>query len=331
MRRVWPARLLVLVLVLGGCAAKHDSATDEVLQGINAVQRPTTTTTTTTTPPPSPNHCDPKDRKSDASASFAPLTLPPPGSMPSGTFMRTIHDRGHLIAGVDQNTIGFGYRKGNGDINGFDIDLLREVAFAIFGNRDTIVFRSVNSAQRVPAISNGDVDIVASLLSITCPRWQLIDFSSEYYQAEQRVLVRSDSAIRTIADLTGRHVCVTKGSTSEDNIRYMAKHAVIDEVPYRTDCLVRLQRGLSEATTSDDTILEGFHQQDPNTRFLSGPPLELERYGMGISSRHPEFVRFVNAVLVRLCADGTWARLAATDLAPLGIHATQCPPPKYVS
>jgi polar amino acid transport system substrate-binding protein len=252
--------------------------------------------------------------------------------MPAGTFMRTIQDRGRLVAGVDQNTIGFGYRQGN-EIKGFDIDLLREIAFAIFGNRNpgTIVFRSVTSLQRVPAISHGDVDIVASLLSINCSRWQLIDFSSKYFVAQQRVLRRSDSTIRTIADLNGRRICVTKGSTTEERIREVAPHAVLDEVPYRTDCLVQLQEGVDEATTSDDTILDGFQEQDPSTRFVAGPSLEPERYGMGISARHPEFVSFVNAVIAHICADGTWARLAANDLAPLGIHVTRCPPPKYVA
>jgi polar amino acid transport system substrate-binding protein len=335
MRRAGPAVLIVLVVVLIGCAAKRDSTTNDVLHAVNAVQEPTTTTTTTTTPPAPRNGCNPapKYKKRDASQSFAPTPLPRPGSMPRGTFMRTIQDSGHLRAGVDQNTKGFGYRQGNGDINGFDIDLLREVAFAIFGNRNpgTIVFRSVNSAQRVPAITGGDVDIVASLLSIICSRWQLIDLSSKYYVAHQRVLRRGDSTIRTIADLNGRRICVTKGSTSEDNLKEVAPGAVIDEVPYRTDCLVKLQEGVDEATTSDDTVLDGFHQQDPTTRFVTGRPLELERYGMGMSPEHPEFVSFVNAVIARICADGTWARLAKKDLAPLGIHATQCPPPgKYV-
>src|SRR5262249_49187361 len=141
--------------------------------------------------------------------------LPAPGHMPAGTLMRKIQDRGYLIAGVDQNTVGFGYRDAGGTIRGFDIDMLREVARAIFGTPDDhIQYRAVTSVQRVPAIVDNQVDAVASLMSITCARWQLIDFSTEYYAASQKVLVRADSRIRHVTDLNGKRVCATKGSTS---------------------------------------------------------------------------------------------------------------------
>src|SRR5262249_34965835 len=151
--------------------------------------------------------------------SLRPLDpMPAHGHMSAGSYMDKIYRSGHLIAGVDQNTRGFGERTG-GDIKGFDIDLLHEVARAIFGDANRIVFRSVTSAERLPAVMNGDVDIVASLFSITCgatcgspttcQRWQYVDFSTQYYSAHQDVLVRKDSPIKQVRDLNGRTVCAT--------------------------------------------------------------------------------------------------------------------------
>ena len=76
-------------------------------------------------------------------------------------------------------------------------------------------------------------------------------------------------------------------------------------MPYWTDCLVLLQQGDVAAISTDDSILDGLAAQDPWTKII-GPPLTDEPYGLAISKQHPEFVRFVNAVLQQLRTDGQW-------------------------
>jgi polar amino acid transport system substrate-binding protein len=248
--------------------------------------------------------------------------------MPAGTFMRTIQERGRLIAGVDQTTLLFGYRDpGTGAIQGFDIDMLREVARAIFGSPDAIEFKAVTSAQRIPLAKDGTVDIVASLVTMNCARWQDVAFSSVYYLAHQEVLVRSGSGITGVADLDGKKVCATTGSTSIDNIQKIAPKAMPFAVPTRADCLVALQAGRVDAISTDDTILDGLHAQDPTTELL---PQQLtdEPYGMAMSQGHPELVRFVNAVLDQIRRNGRWAEIDRRWLE--GVGATQAPPqPRY--
>src|SRR5262249_51177782 len=77
-------------------------------------------------------------------------------------------------------------------------------------------------------------------------------------------------------------------------------------VPYSIDCLVLLQQGDVAAISTDDSILAGLAAQDPRTKIV-GPRFSNEQYGLAISRQHPDFVRFVNAVLQRLRADGQWA------------------------
>jgi polar amino acid transport system substrate-binding protein len=238
--------------------------------------------------------------------------------------MRTIQDRGRLIAGVDQTTLLFGYRDPQtGAIQGFDIDILREVARAIFGTPDAIELKAATSAQRLPLVQSGAVDIVASLVTVNCARWRDVDFSSVYYLAHQKVLVTAGSGINNVADLGGKLVCATSGSTSIDNIRQIAASAAPYAVATRADCLVALQEGKVDAVSTDDTILEGLHAQDPTTDLLP-QPLTDEPYGMAIQKGHPEFVRFVNAVLEQMRTSGTWKEIDQRWLGPTG--ATQSPP-----
>ena len=236
-------------------------------------------------------------------------SLRPAGSarVTPGSFMARIRARGYLIAGVDQSTYHFGFLNPlTGKIEGFDIDMVRAVAAAIFGNPGKIEFRAISDAQRIPDIQSSAVDIVAHTMTINCVRLQQVDFSTVYFAAGQRVMVESGSPARSINDLGGKKVCATVGSTSIANIAAAPSHPIPVAVPYWTDCLVLLQQGDVAAISTDDSILAGLAAQDPWTR-IAGPRFSYEPYGLAISRQHPDFVRFVNAVLDRLRSDGQWA------------------------
>jgi polar amino acid transport system substrate-binding protein len=234
----------------------------------------------------------------------------PPAVTP-GSFMAKIRARGYLIAGVDQNAYHFGYLDPfNGQIEGFDIDMLHAIAGAIFGKPNKIRYVAISDDQRISAVQSGEVDIVAYTMTVTCARWQKVDFSTVYFDAGQKVLVPSNSTARSLLDLGGQKVCATKGSTSLTTINTadpgMSRRPVAIPVTYWTDCLVLLQQGDVAAISTDDSILAGLEAQDPFTKIV-GPSLADEPYGLAISNQHPDFVRFVNAVLAQMRADGLWA------------------------
>src|SRR5262245_36913569 len=148
--------------------------------------------------------------------------------MPEGTFMRTIQERGRLIAGVDQNTLLFSYVNPlTGGYQGFEIDLLREVARAIFGDPRAIEFKALTTTdQRSSFVQDGSVDIVADAFTINCERLQRVSFSSVYYDAGQRILVAKNSSARGLDDLGGKRVCARAGTTSLDRINASPVHPV---------------------------------------------------------------------------------------------------------
>src|SRR5690606_12780488 len=78
--------------------------------------------------------------------------------------------------------------------------------------------------------------------------------------------------------------------------------------PSQGACLVRLQQGEVHAVSTDDTILAGMVDQDPNLRIV-GEGLSAEPYGLGLPPGHDEWVRYVNGVLEDLRASGRWVEL----------------------
>ena len=228
--------------------------------------------------------------------------------------MADIAAAGYLRVGVDQNSLQLGYLNPIGSsqqMEGFDIDVVREIAAAIFGIPATrtgaidahIRSKAISTQQRQTAIQSGQVDIVASAYSINCHRLRYMDFSSVYHRADQRLLVLRSSPVSSLSqrDARGTRICATASSTTLTYLeKVRAKTGIVPvSVPLRSDCLVKLQEGDADAISSDDAILLGFQKQDPQTAIV-GPSLECEQWGIAINRIHQDLVRFVNAVLRRL-------------------------------
>ena len=259
-----------------------------------------------------------------------PSSLPGPGQMPAGSTMARILQRGKLVVGVDQNTLNMGFRDPfTSQIQGFDIDMARTVAQAIFGTPDAIQLRALTSDQRIPALQNGDVDIVVRTMTITCDRLQQVNFSTVYYDAKQRILVKKNSGIGGADQLAGKRVCATKGSTSLNTVLGLPSKPTGIGVTDWTDCLLMLQQGQVDAVSTDDVILAGMAAQDRYTEVV-GAPLADEPYGMAIPKQNEDFVRFVNGVLERVRTTGTWTASYQRWLGGLLPGATPAPPaPRY--
>jgi polar amino acid transport system substrate-binding protein len=295
-------RRALLLAVVAGLLAGCGSGTDRA-------QRMTLAALSLATPrAPAAVPSPPGPRCGDVTASLRPpAVMPAPGAMPTGSFMARIERRGYLVAGVDQNTLLFAYFNPlDGQLEGFEIDMLKQLADSIFGHKPgDIHFKVITTAERIPAVQNGTVDVVADAMTITCQRRRDVDFSTVYYDAGQKILVPSDASVRRVQDLAGKPVCATVGSTSLDALEHVVPAPRAYKVAQRTDCLVALQQGLVNAVTSDDAILLGFQAQDPYTKIV-GPRFADEPYGMAISRAHSDFVRFVNGFLTRIRADGRW-------------------------
>ncbi|MBT0994969.1 glutamate ABC transporter substrate-binding protein [Cellulomonas sp. DKR-3] len=228
-----------------------------------------------------------------------------------------IRARKVLRVGVSADTLLMGSRNPiSGQIEGFDIDMLHHVSEAIFGDPDRLQLRVITSGQRLEVLENHEVDLVARAFSITCERWESIAFSAEYFHAGQKVLVTRDSDATRIEDLAGRRVCAPDGTTTLDRL---ADYPEIEAVaaPTHTQCLVLFQQGKVDAITGDDTILAGFAAQDPYAKVV-GDAISDEPYGIGVAADQVDLVRYVNAVLDEVKADGRWKASYGTWLGALG-------------
>jgi len=238
--------------------------------------------------------------------------LPSPGAMPAGSYMARIADRGALRAGVSQSSFKFAYLDQGGEPEGFDIDIARLVAEAIFGDPDRIELVATSSPERITKLQGDigsdtggpEVDIVVQTMTITCGRWAFVNFSTVYYNAGQRILVREGSPYAEIEDVAAAGVpaCAVRNSTSAANLGAVGVDVV--EVESWTDCLRKFQQGELEVISTDDTLLAGLAAQDPLAE-VNGRLFSEEPYGIA-TPQDDQFTGFVNGVLEAARADGTW-------------------------
>ena len=272
----------------------------------------------------SPARCD------NAVASYEPRgELPKPGDLPSGSTMADIRKRGRLIAGVSADTYLLASRNPiSGRVEGFDIDMVKAVTESIFGDETKYQLKVITAAQRIPSLQKGEVDIVARNMTITCDRWTQIAFSSEYYRAGQKVLVRKGSKATSLADLSGQKVCAPRSTSSMENLMKLAPKAEAVGADNHTGCLALFQQGQVAAITGDDTVLAGLAAQDPYAVVPDQKPVTAEPYGLGMNARDIDLVRFVNARLAQMRSNGEWTTIYDRWLAgPLGPAPV---PPKAV-
>lgn len=283
------AAAALLAVVLGGCATQAPADLSAAPAPAAAAPAPAAV--------PAATECE------DATTSYAPTTGT---EIPAGSTMAAIRDRGFLLVGVSADTLRMGARNPfTGQIEGFDIDVARQVAQAILGDPDAIRFRVITAGDRIPVLQAHEVDLVARAFTMNCERWADIAFSAEYFTAGQKVLVSTESDAQGIEDLAGQRVCAPEGTTTLERL----DEYDVESVGARTHsaCLALFQQGRVDAITGDDTVLAGFVAQDPYARVV-GEAFSAEPYGVGVAADQVDLVRFVNAVLDGMKADGTWAQ-----------------------
>ncbi|MFD0364890.1 glutamate ABC transporter substrate-binding protein [Nocardia sp. GCM10030253] len=318
-KRLLAATLVGICALVTACGSGTTVPDPTRVAAVNP--RPDLTEITTAPGSEADDSCNPE-------VSQRPGQLPRPGAMPPGSPMAAIVANGRLRVGVDQNTYLFGFRNPTtGQLEGFDIDIAREIARDLFGDPDKIELRSVAAADRIPALRNKQVDLIVRTFSATCERRRDIDFSGVYYRAAQRILAPKNSGIKTAADLADKVVCVTRGTTAPGPLFGLPEKPTIMGAGNWTDCLAALQQGHVDALSGDDPILFGLVAQDRNLEVV-GEAIGTGAYAVGIAQGNPELVRFVNGVLERIRTDGTWQRIYNARLSPLG-PSPGPPTPRY--
>jgi glutamate transport system substrate-binding protein len=242
----------------------------------------------------------------DDDGEAAPTVEPSP-EFPAGSTMAELSDAGSITVGTKFDQPLFGLVGPDGVPVGFDVEIAKIIASELGIEEDGIEWVETISANREPFIQDGQVDIVVATYTINDERKQVVDFAGPYYQAGQMIMVlESNTDINGPDDLAGKSVCTAEGSTPAERIRTEYPEATVVPAGAYSECLEPLRNGQVDAVTTDNVILSGFIDQNPDEFKLVGEPFSEEPYGIGLEKGDDDFRTFINDVLEASFEDGRW-------------------------
>ncbi len=249
---------------------------------------------------------------------------------PEDSTMARIQSEGVLKVGTKFDQPLFGLANIEGVPEGFDVEMAKLVAAAIFGEstEENTQFQEAVSANREPFIQDGTVDIVAATYTINDERKQIVDFAGPYYIAGGEVMVMAGNpeGIEAVEDLDGKRVCTATGSTYVDSIAEQAPEADVTTFDTYSECADAMSDGRVDAVATDNVILAGLVFESEDEYELIGESFTEEPYGIGLQKCDVEFKDFVNNVIEQSYESGEWERIYTETIGQV-IEDVPEPPP----
>lgn len=228
--------------------------------------------------------------------------------------LKKIKDTGVINLGHRESSVPFSYYDDKQQVVGYSHELMLKAVDAIKAELKMsdlqIKLTPVTSQNRIPLVQNGTVDIECGSTTNNTERAKQVAFSNSIFIIGTRLLVNKDSGIKDFADLAGKNVVTTAGTTSERLIRKMnedkgMKMNIISAKDHGESFLT-LQSGRAVAFMMDDALLYGERAKakKPDDWEVVGTPQSFEAYGCMMRKDDPAFKKVVDDALAKVMTSG---------------------------
>lgn len=233
-----------------------------------------------------------------------------PSSASAETTVDDIISRGKLVVAIDTTTAPYGMLDDQMQPTGFDIDLANKIGEAM---GVPVEFVTVTSPGRIPALLTDRADIVVSIFSITAQRALQIAFSIPYASQSSVVLAPKSTPIKSIKDLVGLKVGVTRG-TGEDTLLTAATKDMEGINILRFDDYASISQAMLSGQI--DAMGGGDYGEMYLKKSVKGDdfeikfPLKTFYFGIGVRKDNPQLLQWLNTFIFLARQDGTLEALS---------------------
>ena len=253
-----------------------------------------------------------------ACASGDPVNSPSGSGQGTGTpenlpaDVQAIVERGVLRVGVKADVPGFGYQDVlTEEYSGLELDLAYRIAETL--GIHNVKFTAVTAATRGQLLDSGDIDMVIATFTINDERRESWNFTTAYYTDAVSLLVKKDGGISGYADLAGKVIGVSAGSTSmETLIAAAAENGVtltqadnFSEYASYPEIKTALDAGRVDAFCVDGSILSGY--LDDTVEILSSVRFAPQEYGIATALSNTGLAQYLDDLIT------TWLNDAVVD------------------
>ena len=220
-----------------------------------------------------------------------------------------IKARGSLTCGVLNNFEPYAFQDPQTrQPVGYEIDFCRALAADLGVGLNLKV---ISTQGRLPELLQGRVDVLAALVSYGAERAKQIDFSAIYISVANRFTVRGDPGIKTVADLDGKKVGVSKGSLLEKLMRERMPRTTVVSFDDKSASYLALKTGRVDAILTVVDVLMAFKNRDPEGDAMRVIPTNffVSNDSFNVKKNEPELLAAINAFLARAEQSGLAAKI----------------------
>ncbi|RKP51108.1 glutamate/aspartate ABC transporter substrate-binding protein [Trinickia fusca] len=228
--------------------------------------------------------------------------------------LKKIADTGVISLGHRESSIPFSYYDDQHHVIGYSYDFEMKIVEAVKRelNRPDLRMKLVpiTSQNRISLVQNGMIDIECGSTTNNAERAQQVAFSNTIFVISTRLLTKKTSSIRDFADLKGKTVVTTAGTTSERLLRKMNQDEnmgmTVVSAKDHGDAFHTLQTGRAVAFSMDDALLAGERAKArrPDDYIIVGTPQSREAYGCMMRKDDPEFKKVVDHAIAQTQTSG---------------------------
>jgi glutamate/aspartate transport system substrate-binding protein len=241
------------------------------------------------------------------------------GSAQAQDTLKKIKDSGAVTMGVRESSGALSYTLGDGKYAGFHVEVcsrvLADVQKSLALPKLDVKYQAVTSQNRIPLVQNGTVDIECGSTTNNATRQKDVSFAVTTFVEEVRIAVKANSGITSIAQLAGKKVATTTGTTSVQLLRKHERGANVnfEEVfgKDHADSFLLLESGRADAFVMDGQILAGniAKSKNPADYKIVGEVLSVEPIAIMIRKDDPGFKKAVDDSIVAMMKSGEIAKL----------------------
>lgn len=226
-----------------------------------------------------------------------------------------IKARGKLLVGNSETSPPFSSRE-NGKIVGYDIDLAARVAKRL---GVTMEFVSIINSERIPALQQDRVDLAASGMTRADNRRHLIGFSVAYLISPHTVIIRKDSGITAVKQMSAKKLALVKGASVDAELQQAVPTMEIVHYDTYALCFDALRDNKVAGFLADEVLLWAYAQKSGSPQdYMMIPDYDLPRTaGFGIKKDEPRFAKLVDDTLLDLEKTGEAEKIFNAWFAPV--------------
>ena len=228
-----------------------------------------------------------------------------------------IKSSGTVNLGV-RDSSGLAFTIGGGKYVGFHTEMAERIIDDLgkqLGIKPKINYQVITSQNRVPLVQNGTIDFECGSTTNNLARQKDVDFANTTYVEEVRILTKANSGIHGIADLNGKTVATTTGTTSVQTLRKNKRAEGIDFKELNgkdhADSFLLLESGRADAFVMDGSILAANAAKSKNAKDykIVGEVLSVEPIACMLPKGDTKLLKAVNDSIARQVKDGSLAKL----------------------